>query len=75
MGRLLYGDLDPDDVMLGDQAWQVMPDLALVQQQEPIPLSCAFRRPSDGPSEFYDELSKLWTQLPTTARNLPPTDL
>ena len=33
ISRLLYGDLDPDDVMLGDQAYGSYADLALVQQQ------------------------------------------
>ena len=33
MSRLLYGDLDPDDVILADQAYGSYADLALVQQQ------------------------------------------
>jgi len=33
MSRLLYQDLDPQDVMLGDQAYGSYVDLALVQQQ------------------------------------------
>lgn len=33
MSRLLYGDLDPEDVLLADQAYGSYMDLALVQQQ------------------------------------------
>ena len=33
MSRLLYDDLDPEDVLLADQAYGSYMDLALVQQQ------------------------------------------
>ena len=33
MSRLLYGDLEPEDVLLADQAYGSYVDLALVQQQ------------------------------------------
>jgi len=63
MSRLLYSDLDPEDVLLADQAYGNYVDLAWVQRQEPMLFSqapCASNRFSPGKKLGIGDHQVVW---------------